>query len=107
MQGGWVDAIQLPTHPSRQHPHASTRTHTHRPLALADPDFPAPLNITYKFEQLQPMKLVVWDVDVGAKDPAAVQLASSDFLGAGAAALAVLCINRPALVSRQGRVPFP
>lgn len=46
-----------------------------------NPDFPAPLNITYKFEQLQPMKLVVWDVDVGAKDPAAVQLASSDFLG--------------------------
>ncbi|KAL4859813.1 Copine-5 [Chlorella vulgaris] len=64
-----------------------------------NPDFPAPLNITYKFEQLQPMKLVVWDVDVGAKDPAAVQLASSDFLGAGAAALAVLCIDWPALVS--------
>lgn len=47
-----------------------------------NPDFPKPLVCSYNFEKLQPMKLVVYDVDAGTTDPAAVKLADSDFLGA-------------------------
>ncbi|EFN57401.1 hypothetical protein CHLNCDRAFT_142828 [Chlorella variabilis] len=48
-----------------------------------NPDFPKPLVCSYNFEKLQPMKLVVYDVDAGTTDPAAVKLADSDFLAEG------------------------
>lgn len=47
----------------------------------ADPAFPAPLKVTYSFERLQPMRLVVYDADVRANDSRKLNLNQQDFLG--------------------------
>ena len=43
--------------------------------------FRKPFTATYQFEKLQPARLLVYDVDVKAGDPAALRLEQQDFLG--------------------------
>ena len=48
----------------------------HCPLIKpADPEFRRPLRATFNFEKLQPMRLVVYDVDVREKDNRKLKLA--------------------------------
>lgn len=50
----------------------------------ADPEFHSPLRAMYNFEKLQPMRLVVYDVDVQEKDNRKLRLAEQASLhGAG------------------------
>ncbi|PSC75501.1 copine-3-like isoform X1 [Micractinium conductrix] len=48
-----------------------------------DPAFRKPLHATYTFERLQPMQLVVYDVDVKEKDNRKLKLKDQDFLAQG------------------------
>lgn len=55
-----------------------------------NPEFHSPLQATYNFEKLQPMRLVVYDVDVQEKDNRKLRLAEQDFLGEAAFVLSDL-----------------
>ncbi|PSC75848.1 copine-3 [Micractinium conductrix] len=48
-----------------------------------NPVFRKPFTATYQFEKLQPARLLVYDVDVKAGDPAALRLEQQDFLAQG------------------------
>lgn len=41
----------------------------------ADPEFRRTLRVTYQFEKLQPMRLVIYDVDAHEKDNRKLKLA--------------------------------
>lgn len=49
--------------------------------AAADPSFTRALVCRYTFEQLQPMRVVVFDVDTSAKRPEDLNLAQQDYIG--------------------------
>lgn len=69
------------------------------PSLAADPVFPSPLACTYNFERLQPMRVVIFDVDTKARDNKMLKLNDQDFLGGWISLLLAVTLTaaRPAL----------
>lgn len=47
----------------------------------AAPEFRKPVRAAYSFERLQPMRIVIYDVDQRKKDNRSLKLENQDFLG--------------------------
>ncbi|GAB4817389.1 hypothetical protein N2152v2_004435 [Parachlorella kessleri] len=50
-------------------------------ISISYPDFSKPLTLRYNFEQLQPLRLLICDVDTSARRPEDLDLTRQDYLG--------------------------